>query len=732
MRVQAFTARFGLPLLQRELVQLAARRSTFLFRLLYAVVLYSAALWFYRGWLTQFNPDPESFESLGQGRPLFEMLVRWQFWGIYLFLPVMTCGALTVEKERQTLPLLQLTRLGGWTILLEKLASRLMAICTFLLLPLPLAAMAYGIGGIEAMDIVKSLYVLCLTAVQVACFSLLCSAWFRTTAGAIVGGYLIGAGILFYGSTVLRWVLLGAVSLGLHYLPWPGLDDHGREWLEASIQSGYEYQPLSGPWVFGVRQSDNSIHIWDFDGDISTNFGVISVLDTGGHMAEVELPYWNSPTSVTVIPISMEDVLVGSIPMIVSTILCLVLARVCLWRCAGFQRRSLLQSLFGLMDRLFVTINRNPLTRGITFGQIGRDLPDQSPVAWYQTRCKVVGRLRYLLRILLVIEMALITWFVWQAAFHPEWLAPVLSRLWMGGWLIVLMIVIAISTAIVPGERARQTLDVLLATPLPAKEIMLQSMAGLRRLMVVVCVPLLTILAFQVICVAWMSPRMNVPWKLLNYTDTGVVDLSSDLYVSGFAYQVEVDNPAMLAFRRVLATLMYLPLVGWIGLQYGLRLKNQFRAIMASVCTILVVCGVPSLIEWFIVTRTVSDVSELLVHQGTLAWLCWANPWFITFQGDGVDWGAIDPYLASDLLPVDWFPLLFHFLIVGGMLWGIRRNALYSFSRCVGRMEPATRQHVQRAVSPSSPQFNSEDVVIPESSGDEVIDVETTIPRFRG
>src|SRR5206468_1117594 len=102
-----------------------------------------------------------------------------------------------------------------------------------------------------------------------------------------------------------------------------------------------------------------------------------------------------------------------------------------------------LQSLFGLMDRLFVTLNRNPLTRGITFGRISRDLPAQNPIAWYQTRCRVVGRLRYQLRILLAIEMTLIAWFVWQAAVHPHSLDSGLSRLWIGAWLVVLMIVIA-------------------------------------------------------------------------------------------------------------------------------------------------------------------------------------------------------------------------------------------------------------------------------------------------
>jgi hypothetical protein len=189
--MQSIVTKFGLPLLARELTQLAARPRTFVLRTLYAVTLYAAALWFYAKWTDQFRPD--SFEVLGQGKSLFEQLVNWQFWGLYLFLPVMTCGAIAVEKERMTLPLLKLTKLGGWTILLEKLGSRLAAIGSFLLLSLPLEAMAYGLGGVELTDVLKSVYVLTITAFQIGCFALLCSAWFRTTVGATLGAYLAGA-----------------------------------------------------------------------------------------------------------------------------------------------------------------------------------------------------------------------------------------------------------------------------------------------------------------------------------------------------------------------------------------------------------------------------------------------------------------------------------------------------------------------------------------------------------
>ena len=186
----SFVARFSFPLLAKELVELSARRRTYLVRVIYAVALYGVTLWTYWRWLGQFEAD--SFEMLGQGQTLFNELLRWQFWGLYLFLPVVTSSAITSEKERDTLSLLLLTKLGSWTILLEKLLSRLVAMGSFLLLGLPLAAVAYSLGGVEIESILKATYVLCVTSLQVASFALLCSTWFRTTSSAFVGTYLLG------------------------------------------------------------------------------------------------------------------------------------------------------------------------------------------------------------------------------------------------------------------------------------------------------------------------------------------------------------------------------------------------------------------------------------------------------------------------------------------------------------------------------------------------------------
>src|SRR6267142_3798273 len=113
---------FGLPLLAKELIEQAARRRTYVIRVAYASLLFFSAFVFFFDTLRVGSASP--LAVLGKGREMFETLVRLQFGGVYLFMPAITCSVLTLEKERASLPLLFLTRLGPWTIVLEKLMSR--------------------------------------------------------------------------------------------------------------------------------------------------------------------------------------------------------------------------------------------------------------------------------------------------------------------------------------------------------------------------------------------------------------------------------------------------------------------------------------------------------------------------------------------------------------------------------------------------------------------------------
>jgi hypothetical protein len=649
--MQSIVAKFGLPLLARELAELAARRRTFVLRTAYAVTLYGAALWFYSTWTGQFRPD--SFEVLGQGKSLFEQLVTWQFWGLYLFLPVMTCEAITVEKERMTLPLLKLTKLGGWTILLEKLGSRLAAIGTFLLLSLPLEAMAYGLGGVELADVWKSAYVLTITAFQVGCFALLCSAWFRTTVGATLGAYLLGAATFLMVPWLCQLVLVSIVRFGSLDLAMADPDNSDRFELAFSIRRALNSYPLSGPGLLGCGVLGES-----FD-SIALELMVIDFADTAELDSALVAPLSTFQFSGAIGDATFKNTVAASIPLLLSGWICLALARFFLWRRLETESWSWTRSISKRLDQLFSSLDRL-----LPYGGRVRslDLPIDRPVAWHERRLRLVNQPRHVWRMILLVECPLIGLLIWQATATNSHFDGLVTMVWKGLWFLAVLVVVMVSTSLAPNDRVRQTLDVLLATPITSAEIASQKMAGLYRLIAIVSVPLMTVLAFQT-------------------TEFG-------------------DNIVMLLVKRGCAIVFYLPLIGWLGFQFGLRLRNQFRAIMAVAIVLVATCGLPKLLDWIL-------SAPWFIEMLLLAVIDWINPWSVVFEDNQNTW-LLDGFVTSDVLPTEWFPVLFHFLIVGGMLWGIRRNALLNFGRFVGRLEPTVDRHDKSKSNQPPPHFEFE------------------------
>lgn len=180
---------FDFPLLYRELTELSAQRRTYVLRVLYAFALFIATYFLFADVLGSGDADP--FARLGRGREVYLRLTALQAVGVLLFMPAMTSSVITFEKERNSLALLLLTKLGPWKIVLEKLLSRLVPMCTFLLLALPLTAAAYSMGGVTAFELWAGFTFLVMLAAQVGSVAVMCSAWCSTTVGAFVASYLI-------------------------------------------------------------------------------------------------------------------------------------------------------------------------------------------------------------------------------------------------------------------------------------------------------------------------------------------------------------------------------------------------------------------------------------------------------------------------------------------------------------------------------------------------------------
>jgi len=596
---------FGLPLLGKELLEQAARKRTYVIRVGYAILLFLAAYMFFYETLRVGSASP--LAALGRGRQMLEILVGLQFAGIYLFMPALTCGVIAQEKERASLQLLFLTRLGPWAILFEKLASRMVTMLGFLLLSLPLLAFAYTLGGISPEYLWTGVGLLLLTVFQLGALSLFCSAYCRTTVSAFVMSYLLLAvtslgpalllvgflqGGIFGGTAIEQFV----ISLGL---------------FEEEVQFIF---PLCTP-----------AH---FFGSASIGMGRFGLL-----------PHWAS-------------LVLRCMPIIFSGVVYLGLARVCLVRRAFAPPRNLVLKFFKKLDSTFHRLNDNRWTRGIVLIGETDSLPELEPIAWRETTKRSLGQARYLLRLLLAVEIPVLVLCIFLAIVSTSNNEPLGSYLAFFLWCFSVLVVSVQSASLIAGERSHQTLDVLCATPLSGKEIIRQKFRGVRRVIVALLVPLCTVFIFQ--C-WWKSETSGLRYP--NYTAFGWPEVSVPLY----------------CVCSALSAAVYLPMVAWLSLWIGLRVRSQARAITGAVAAIVAWCIGPLLF-------CIAPIGILVQpsNDSPFGYLLLLSPMMAILLNE-LD-GFREVFRSGQ-----WVAVILNFLLYGGALLLFRNNCLNDADRLLGR-----------------------------------------------
>lgn len=590
----------GLPVLAKELTEQAARRRTYVIRTIYALLLFAVAglqIVSLVGYITR---DP--LQVLGQGGQLFSFLVGLQFIGIYLFMPALVCGVVTAEKERNSLGLLFLTRLGPWTILIEKLASRLVPMFTFLLLSLPVLAFAYALGGISLRSLWLAVWYLVITVLQVGALGLACSAYFRTTPSALIACYLLGMTMYFAPPILQAFELVRFDFLLSSVLQIVGLPD------VILARSPELSMLLFGPFVF---------------------FGLVPTL-------------------------SVWQALLVSIPMLLSVLFWLGMARLCVVRRAFVTSGHPLIRLFNSLDRFFTALN-NRLTRGVVLIHDRTALPADQPVAWRETSKKSLGKGRYLLRILLVFEAPLILYCLLATA--DDALLPMISVIVLLLWIAVGLIVTVSAANLVAGERARQTFDVLLATPITGRQLVEQKFRGIRRLMLVLSVPLVTLFLFQCSWRGAIRDAGRDSWVLGGFSDT-----------------------ALYLVCSFLSVIVYLPLAAWMSFFIALKIHSQGKAIVASLAAVVLWVLFPFVVIFPIIIVCqvflgfpINGPPEELMFTAFLLSPVWLVP---------VNEFAYWEDLRLDVPAVQ---VTLHFMLQTAVLFAFRHRCLDSADRLLGR-----------------------------------------------
>lgn len=620
-------SRFTLPLLAKELIEQANRSRLFVVRIAFALLLFGAASFFIVPLVIGRQFTPVGF--LGTGREIFHILVTLQFVGIYLFLPALTCGAITAEKERNTLGLLFLTKLDPWTIIIEKLGSRLIPMLSLLLISLPLMAFTYAWGGIEAFDLFCAIWFLLLTILQVGSYAILASSFCRSTPAAYICTLalllLCAFGLIVLDEVVLRGVL-NAILVEL-----------------LSMQLG----------TF-----------------VDQNGWSLVLLFPPGLMRQLTLNGQGSSASAYV------SVIFFGMPTLISVAVSLFLAKKCLLPRAFLPASSTMLGLFKFIDAILNWANSR-FTFGIVLVGESKTLPNLRPIEWRELAKRSLSQFRYLVRIFVVLQLPVMLITASFATVGPSntvSTAPI-SVVLAIVWFITVLLIASSASNMIASERSQQTLDVLLTSPLSSQQIILEKISGLRRLMLVCTVPLLSCAIFQ----TWWRYQL----EFLNEN----AYVTAQQATNGLRWHFYIWHEYLAASLLTIA--IYLPLVAWVSLGIGIRCRTSTRAILLTLAFLTVICVIPALVSSLLFAFVDSPATLGLYANSPMyiGFLVSPAGLLLAMEGKGLYWLHPVPYLA----------VLTNSVIYGAALWYVRRRVLAYADRDLGRLSTVPAKQVVNA-----------------------------------
>ena len=136
------------------------------------------------------------------GRTLFSSLIFLLTLIVLVLAPASTAGAISLEREKQTLDLLTTTPISSLAIILGKLLSALSWVFLLLLASIPVTALVFTFGGVAPEDLVRAYIVLFATAIAFGSMGLFVSAFVKRTQAATVIN-LVMTIVLTAGATFL-------------------------------------------------------------------------------------------------------------------------------------------------------------------------------------------------------------------------------------------------------------------------------------------------------------------------------------------------------------------------------------------------------------------------------------------------------------------------------------------------------------------------------------------------
>jgi ABC-type Na+ efflux pump permease subunit len=515
------------PLLAKELIEIAARPRSYLLRVAFACGVFAL-------YAMRFHSQLAAAESgdlavLGSGRHMLDLGVGALFLAIYLLMPAMVAPSVLAEREGGTLEVLLVSRLRPWQLLAQKLLSRTLAMGGYLALALPLAGIAYSLGGLGADDLIAAGLALACGTLQVGAWSLYCGARARTALSGVVRAYVVGVAALFI------LVPLALVPLNI-VAALTGLD------------IGW-----SSSYPMGIYFGSHDRSVW------------------------------------LLLPACIPSLASAAVMFLMA---CRALEYDDRWWSPHAPARS-----SELLQR----------TRAVA-----GDLPVERPVAWRElARVRRAlggnGAWWWLGGFAALVILALVALAREGKASDDSDGATVVVVV---AHLVALAMVAAQAASLASEERSRGTLEVLLATPLEPRDIVLQKLAGTRRLARIALGALAVLCLIEALLEIGMGP----------------------------------GRAAMYLVASLGTAWIYLEAAGWLGMAIGLRARTPAAAAMTTIALMLGWVVVPyAAVPWLASPASVGWLT--LLNPGSLVMLDEYPqeplPWLLAIAVNTLWYGAI-------------------------------------------------------------------------------------------
>lgn len=133
------------------------------------------------------------------GQQLFTYLVLFQMLLLTFITPALTAGAISGERERQTIDLLFVTRIPPFSIIWGKALASMSFVVLLLLLSVPILSLVFLFGGIEVDQVVYTFLVTIVAALTLGLMGIAFSTLLRRSLAATVASY-VAAFVLLFGT----------------------------------------------------------------------------------------------------------------------------------------------------------------------------------------------------------------------------------------------------------------------------------------------------------------------------------------------------------------------------------------------------------------------------------------------------------------------------------------------------------------------------------------------------